>query len=101
MISSSPVSSSISPTTIKLATNIKSRVQALAKARRRTTHSLLLEAIESFMEREEKQEALRQDAMRIWKEYAITGLHVTHEEADNWMLELEKGKSEEPPKCHM
>ncbi len=101
MVSTSPAPSSISPTTIKLGTNIKSRVQALAKVRRRTTHSLLLEAIESFMEREEKQEALRQDAMRVWKEYEMTGLHVTHEEADNWMQKLEKGQNEEPPECHM
>ncbi|MFW8601413.1 CopG family ribbon-helix-helix protein [Desulfobacterota bacterium M19] len=99
MISTS--SSSISPTTIKLDINIKSRVQALAKARRRTTHSLLLEAVESFMEREEKQEALRQDAIRVWKEYEMTGLHVTHEEADNWMQKLEKGQNAETPECHM
>lgn len=73
----------------------------MAKARRRTTHSLLLEAVESFMEREEKQEALRQDAIRVWKEYEMTGLHVTHEEADNWMQKLEKGQNAETPECHM
>ncbi|MCD6388718.1 MAG: CopG family transcriptional regulator [Desulfobulbaceae bacterium] len=90
----------ISPTTIKLDANIKSRVKALAKARRRTAHSLLLEAVEIYMEREEKREALRQDAMRVWREYEMTGLHVTHEEADNWMEKLEKGQDGEPPKCH-
>ena len=100
MNTTTAVPNQISPTTIKLNADIKNRVQILAKARRRTAHSLLLEAVEIYMDREEKQEALRQDAIRIWKEYELTGLHVTHEHADRWLEKLEKGQDEEPPKCH-
>ncbi|MEN8258825.1 MAG: CopG family transcriptional regulator [Thermodesulfobacteriota bacterium] len=91
---------SVCPTTVKIDSAMKGRLQALAKAKRRTAHSLLLEAVETFMDREEKREALREQAMQAWQEYELTGLHVTHAEADEWLAKLEKGQVEEPPQCH-
>jgi predicted transcriptional regulator len=58
------------------------------------------EAILEFVEREEKREAFRQDAIKAWDEYRLTGLHVTAEEADAWMAKLETGQDVEPPECH-
>ena len=49
------------------------------------------EAIEQYVEREEKREQLRNDALSAWTNYQNTGLHVTAEEADNWLAKLEAG----------
>ena len=87
-------------TSLKLDTNIRKRVQRLASVRRRTPHWLMREAIEQYVEREEKREQLRLDALAAWDHYQTTGLHVTAEEADSWLAKLEAGKKAPPPKCH-
>jgi predicted transcriptional regulator len=92
---------SVSPTTsLKLDAQIKERVQRLASARRRSPHWLMREAIEEYVEREEKREQLRRDALTAWAQYEATGLHVTSEEAEAWLAKLETGKNAAPPKCH-
>lgn len=93
-------SENMSPTTVKLDSETKKRLQSLAKARRRTAHSLLLEAIETFLERQEEQERLKKEALAAFREYELTGLHVTQDEADQWLAKLEKGQYEAPPECH-
>jgi predicted transcriptional regulator len=59
------------------------------------------EAIQQYIEREEKREAFRQDGIRVWNEYRTTGLHVTLEEADAWLAKLEAGQDVKPPVCHV
>ena len=54
----------------------------------------------SYVEREEKREQFRQDALAAWTHYQTTGLHVTTEEADAWLAKLEAGRDAAPPKCH-
>jgi predicted transcriptional regulator len=88
-----------STTSVKLDTKTKERVQRLASARRRSAHWLMREAIEQYLEREEKREQLRQDALTAWTHYQTTGLHVTGEAADAWLAKLEAGKAAAPPKC--
>ena len=58
------------------------------------------EAIVQFVDREEKREAVRQDAISAWDEYQLTGLHVTTAEADAWLAKLEDGQDLEPPESH-
>ncbi|HUW25183.1 MAG TPA: ribbon-helix-helix protein, CopG family [Gallionella sp.] len=91
----------IHSTTIKIDDSIKIRVKRLAESRQRTPHWLMQEAIREYVEREEKREALRQDALRAWDEYQATGMHVTSEEADLWLAKLADGQGEEPPVCHV
>ena len=88
-----------STTSLKLDVEVKERLQRLASARRRSTHWLMREAIEEYVDREEKREQLRQDALAAWANYQTTGLHVTAEEADAWLAKLEAGKDAAPPKC--
>ena len=94
------MSAAVRPVAIKIDPEIKERVKRLADARQRTPHWLMREAIQQYVEREEKREAMRQDAIRAWKEYQATGLHVTREEADAWLARLESGEDVEPPECH-
>jgi len=58
------------------------------------------EAVEQYVEREEKREQLRQDALAAWAEYQTTGLHITAGEADAWLAKLEAGEKTAAPKCH-
>jgi predicted transcriptional regulator len=89
-----------STTSLKLDPKTKERVQRLASVRRRTPHWILREAVEQYVEREEKRERLREDALAAWNHYQETGLHVTGSEADAWLAKLEAGKRATPPKCH-
>jgi predicted transcriptional regulator len=92
--------SASSTTSLKLDTNTRKRVQWLASARRRSPHWLMREAIEQYLDREEKREQSRLQALAAWNHYQTTGLPVTAEEADVWLSRLEAGKNSKPPKCH-
>ena len=87
-------------TSLKLDAETKARLQKLAQARRRSSHWLMREAIEQYVEREERREQFRRDALAAFAEYQVTGLHVTAEEADAWLARLEAGEDIEPPECH-
>lgn len=89
------------PVAIKIDPDIKERVKRLATARNRSAHWLMREAITQYVEREEKREAFRQDALKAWEEYRTTGLHATAEEADAWLARLEDDQDAEPPECHV
>jgi predicted transcriptional regulator len=91
----------LSTTSLKLDSAIKERVHRLAEARRRSPHWIMREAVEQYVEREEKRERLRQDALAAWDDYQTTGLHLTAEEADAWLAKLEAGKRAAIPKCHV
>jgi predicted transcriptional regulator len=57
-------------------------------------------AITQYVDREEKREAFRQDSLKAWECFRATGLHVSADEADAWMAQLEHGQDVEPPECH-
>jgi len=61
----------------------------------------MLDAISEYVEREEKREAFRQQGMRAWEEYQLTGLHLVQDEADGWLARLEQGEDAELPACHV
>lgn len=92
--------SGIRPVAVKLDPAIRARVQRLAKARDRSAHYLMREAIAQYVEREEKRDALRQEALQAWAAFQATGLHATEAEADAWMARLEAGEDVAPPECH-
>ncbi len=89
-----------STTSLKLDPELKERVQRLAETHRRTPHWVMREAVEQYVEREEKREQLRKDALAAWAHYQETGLHLSVTEADSWMAKLEAGKDAKQPKCH-
>jgi len=90
----------VRPVAVKLDEATRERLQHLAEARERTPHWLLRTAVSEFLDREEKREAFRQDALAAWAEYEMTGQYVTHEEADAWLEQLEAGNDCGPPECH-
>ncbi|WP_395946619.1 CopG family ribbon-helix-helix protein [Caedibacter taeniospiralis] len=87
-------------TSIKLDDDLTTRVKTLANTMHRSVHWVMREAIRCYVEREEKREAYKQEALDAWEAYQQTGLHVTLEEADDWLAKLEAGQNAEAPKCH-
>ena len=59
-----------------------------------------LQALSLIPRQRSARERLRQDALAAWANYQATGKHVTEEEADIWLAELEAGKDVDPPECH-
>jgi predicted transcriptional regulator len=90
-----------STTSLKLDAVTKERVHRLAVARRRSAHWVMREAVEQYVEREEKREQFRQDALAVWAHYQATGLHVTADKADAWLARLEAGQDAPIPKCRV
>ena len=90
----------LSTTSLKLDDEVKNRVKQLATTRRRSAHWIMREAIEQYLEREEKREEFRQAGFAAWDAYQTTGLHLTGDEADEWLAKLEAGEDAEVPECH-
>jgi predicted transcriptional regulator len=95
------IATSVRPVAIKIDDDTKARLKRLAEVRQRTSHWLMREAITQYVDREERRESFRQDALRAWEAYRTTGLHVTAEEADAWLAKLEQGNDVDPPECHV
>jgi predicted transcriptional regulator len=87
-------------TTLGLDADIKARLDRLAAARQRPTEGLLRDAIEQYVDREERREKFDRDTLAALAEYEATGLHVTHEEMEAWFARIEAGEDVEPPQPH-
>jgi len=88
-------------TTLKLDAETAGRVQRLAAARQRSADAIVREAVEDYLSRAEKREEFKQAAIASWQHYQATGLHVTGEEMEEWMLKIEAGEDVPPPECHV
>jgi predicted transcriptional regulator len=67
------MAAAVRPVAIKIDENTKARIRRLADAGQRTPHWLMREAISQFVDREEKREAFRQDALQAWEAFRATG----------------------------
>ena len=89
------------PMSIKLDPDTRARIAHLAEARRRTTHWMMREAIQQYVEREEKREAFRRDTLKAWEEFQMTGSHATAEEVDAWLASWGYATSEVCPRRNL
>lgn len=88
------------PTSIKLDDDLKRRIQHLADTRRRSAHWLMREAIEQYVEREERRESFRKDTLKAWEDYQATGLHATADEVEKWLASWGTDNEVPAPTCH-
>ena len=88
------------PIAIKIDQDTRERINRLADARRRTSHWMMREAIQQYVEREEKREAFRQAAIHAWAEYQETGLHLTGDEVIAWLGTWGEEDEKTAPACH-
>jgi predicted transcriptional regulator len=87
-------------TLINLDAGLTQRIEKLAKLRQLPTSSLMREAIQAYLDKEEQREMLNKEMVQAWEAYQKDGLHLTHAEVDQWLTQLAEGKDVEPPKCH-
>lgn len=90
----------IRPIAVKIDQETHDRVKRLADARQRTPHWMMKEAIHQYLEREEKRELMRQDALNAWQEYQSTGMHVGADEVAVWLATWGDDQELPPPECH-
>ncbi|MBT5827041.1 MAG: ribbon-helix-helix protein, CopG family [Gammaproteobacteria bacterium] len=87
-------------TSVKLDDDLKVRLQQLADSRQRTPHWMMREAIRDYVEREEKRESFKQEAISSWEEYQETELHLTGKEVQNWLKTWGTDGETDIPPCH-
>jgi predicted transcriptional regulator len=87
-------------TSIKIDDELKSRVRQLADIKNRSAHWIMCEAIREYIEREEKKESFKQEALASWKAYQETGRHLTAQEVQNWLQTWGTEKEAGIPTCH-
>jgi predicted transcriptional regulator len=87
-------------TSLKIDDALKSRVQNLASQRRRSSHWIMIEAIEQYVQREEGRESFKQEALAAWTHYQETGRHLTGREVRSWLKTWGTDEEEAAPECH-
>lgn len=88
------------PTSVKLDINTKDRIKQLADAKDRTAHWIMQQAIQQYLDREEKRDLFRKETIAAWNDYQATGLHVTADEASDWLDSWGTNQETEAPACH-
>lgn len=86
---------------VKVSPELHARIKTLADLRKQSVHSVMLQALESYVKREEMREAWRQEGMEAWEEYQKTGLHLTNSEVIGWIDKIINGEKVPMPKCHI
>jgi predicted transcriptional regulator len=76
-------------TGIKLDPETHERLKYLAKAKDRTVHWLMKEAIGRYVTEEERYEREKTEDEARYQHYLETGVHVTHEEMLEFLDELD------------
>lgn len=61
---------------------------------------MMREAINQYVEREEKRESFREDTITAWQEFQETGLHATAAEVELWLASWGTENELPPPQCH-
>ncbi|MBX9943554.1 MAG: ribbon-helix-helix protein, CopG family [Reyranella sp.] len=87
-----------SPVSLKLDGEERTRLAALAAARKRSSHYLMREAVREYLTREEARQSFRDEATVAWRDYEETGRHATQAELDGWIDSLGTRRPRRAPK---
>ena len=74
------------------------KIERLAYARQLTRHQVVKEAVDQYLDREEKREAFRQETLKSWQEHEETGMHVDADEVVAWLKTWGEDAEVTPPK---
>ncbi len=69
------------------------RLRALAEKRDRTPHWLMRDAIERYLNSEERYEQERQEDMERWERYVLTGNAMPSDKVNTWLAGLADRKA--------
>lgn len=85
---------------VKIDDALKARIQTLAEQKQRSAHWIMREAIEQYVDQEEKRRRFDEHAQASWQHYQETGLHITGDELFAWMDSWGTDEDTRPPECH-
>ena len=88
------------PVTISLDDVDQDRIASLASAKKRTPHYLMKEAILEHLQKEEARQNFIAAAESSFVHYKDTGLHITLDEFDSWVDQVQQDPSAPLPTCH-
>ena len=86
--------------TVKLSASERERLKAIASSKHRSTHYLMKEAIQNYLEKAEGEQRFIEAALESRLHYKKTGLHVTQDEFSTWVDALKTNPKAQPPVCH-
>jgi len=78
---------------IKLDSNTRERLKALALRKDRATHWVITKAIEEYLAREERAESEREEDDARWNRYLATGEAIPNERVIAWLDDLAAGQN--------
>ena len=84
-------------TTLKLPEKLKARIARLAKARGRTAHSLMIEALEREVTREERMKAFVREALAAKADIEAGGAVYRAEDVHAWLERLARDRKAARP----
>ena len=88
------------PVTLSLDDVDQDRIASLASAKKRTPHYLMKEAILEHLQKEEARQNFIAAAESSFVHYKDTGLHITLDEFDSWVDQVQQDPSTPMPECH-
>ncbi len=87
-------------TSLDIDSKLEARIRELAERQQRSPDSIMTEAIEQYVAREEALSSFHQDAMEAWAEFEENGLHLTLNEVSVWLKTWGADAETDPPPCH-
>jgi predicted transcriptional regulator len=87
-------------TALDIDPKLEARIRDLAERQQRSADSVMVEAIEQYVAREEARVSFHQEALESWKEFEETGLHLTLDEVSAWLKTWGTDAETDPPPCH-
>lgn len=88
------------PASVKIDHALQTRIRDLAARQDRSAHWIMRQAIEQYVDREERRENFVQEALASWESYRETGLHLTGEEVDAWLARWGSAAESRALDCH-
>ena len=86
---------------LKLDDDLRKRVGDLALAKDRSPHWIMRQAIEDYVTRQQSREDFKSEALKAWRDYKETGLHITGEEVFDWLATWGTDEAADAPECHI
>lgn len=87
--------------TVKLHESQRERIKLLAAHKKQTPHYLMIDAINSYLEAEERQQTVLKMVDEGNDHFERTGLHITTQEIRTWLAQVKVNPNTPRPVCHL
>lgn len=83
---------------VKLEPGLRKRLRALGKQRSRSTHWLMKDAIQRYLEEEEAAERAKAETLERWARFEESGAHVSDDAVTGWLKSWGSTREKSCPK---